>query len=623
MKGNHMKFSRLVLYFLLLTIANFPVSLFSQEQSKTPRKDESPELTQTPHMDIYQILDQARRLSDEGRGWESREDEIRLQAALADCVWAMDQALGQRLLMRSFDLTVVSLKEPPAATNATAGTTDPRLLFQQISSIASRHDAKLDRQLTESWKNNLEAVADKTGESKADPSQLSYLLLGQSANYLRTDEQKARALFRQSVYLRVLPTHCFFLMSQRKRAAEVTDLLFSDALDVLAQRSISEANEILLLSSYLFSPDESISYLLIGGYNAANAAGNASALPRNSVLAKRYLGLLLAKLNPREGIPIDVVYFALKNLVPQYQTQAPELLNDVYAKMAALGPSVSKEDSSAYESASKDFSASAAESIADWEKRLQNADKIEDEARRDREYFTIIVGFLLPKKDFTRASVVVSRISNSDLKQKLSDFLNLDSVQARIETRETAFAVDAAACNKIQDPLMKVVALSSLAQSRLKQKATGDALHSLDQAMTETKHINDNQDRLQAQLMLVELYLAADSSLGFGSAAVTFKEINKFPDFNMRRANFSLKVTVYGLSNEIPLSSPLASSLTSAIGKMCRVNCVETFQDCRLLEEKKTRLWATFEAVRTALRDHPRESSAGLAIITRPSASAR
>lgn len=595
-----MKLAKLGRTLVFLMMAHCALLVFGQKQSTAPPKAEAQLLTPTPRPDIYQVLDKARRLSDEAQGLEPKEEEIRLQAALADCVWPMDHLLGQRLLLRSFDLTVASLKESPGSVNPTSDYTDPSLLFRQISSIAARHDAKLEKQLTESWQQTLAAVPDKA-VSKTDPAQLSNLLLGQSASYLGKDEQKARELFRQSVYLRVLPAHCFFLMSQRRHAVDVTDHLFSDALDVLAQRPVAEANDILLFSSYLFSPDGSISFLAISGYNAANAAGNASAYPKNPALAKRYLALLLAKLNPSEAIPPGVVHFALKNLLRQYQALAPELLNDVYGKMAGLGPNISRNDSMAFERVQEDFSASKANVVANWEKRIQNADNIDNEGRRDLEYVTIILGYLLPKKDFTKAVLIVNRINNQDLKQGLTDFIKLRSLQARLETPETAPSLCDTDCNGIKQPLLRVIALSSVAQSRIKQKVTGDALRLLDQATAEAKHIDNAQERLQAKLMLVQLYLAADTSLGFAAAVRTFKEINEFPEFNMDRSSFSLKTTVYGRSNELLVGSPLASSLTSTVGKMCRVNCMETFETCRLLRQKNLELWATFEAVRTAL----------------------
>src|SRR5215510_1463492 len=337
---NFLKFGRFIAVLLMM---QFPFASPGQEANKSRVQEQAPRL----RADTIQLLDRARRLSDDARGLKP-VDEITLQARLADTVWNLDQSLGERLLSWSFDLTVALLKDSFGIDSASA---DPQVLFAQISGIAAKHDKKFERKLKESWEAAVGSVAVNGSEMKSDPVYLSYLLLTQSANYLKSDEQRARQLFRQSVAHRVLKDHSFFLMSQRKRAPAITDNLFSDALDVLAQRPLADANEVLVLSSYLFSPDESLAYVAISGYNTANAAGNTSAIPKNPALARRYLALLFSKMNPDEQVPAAVAYFALKNLVPQYQVLAPQLLNDVYAKMANLLPGVSKDDSARFESA--------------------------------------------------------------------------------------------------------------------------------------------------------------------------------------------------------------------------------------------------------------------------------
>lgn len=606
-----MNFLNLRRYMAIVLMMQFPIASFSQEQSNTPKKPEQQEQIARSRLDAVQLLDHARRLSDDARGLEP-VDEIPLQARLADTVWPLDQSLAQRLLARSFDLTVALLKESsdPASASSTA---DLQTILAQISSIALKHDPKLLKKLKDQWQEATASVGENSNtKPKPDPTQLSYLLLTQSANYLKSDEQKARQLFRQSVSLRLTQDHYFFLLNQRNRAPEITDTLFSDTLDVLANRPLTDANEILMLSSYLFSPNGGVAYLAIGGYNTANVAGNMTAVPKNPGLAKRYLSLMLTKTNTGELIPSAVAYFALKNLLPQYQALAPELLNDVYAKMANLLPSVSKDDSTAFTDAHRDFHASEAEATADWEKRIEKADQLEKEDWRDFEYFTIVFGYLLPKKDFTRAATLVSRISNQELKEKSGDLVTLNTLQAKLEKPETASSVSESDCHKINAPLVRVVALSSLGQSRLKQKATGDALRLFDQAVGEANKIKDDQDRLQAKLMLVPLSLGVDPSRGFEGAAGAFKDINKFSDFNINRSDFSLRVVVYGLKNELPINSPAPSSLLSAVAIMCRVNCEETFQVSRLLEKKETRLWATFVAVRTGLTESSRKSNAAL-----------
>lgn len=573
----------------------FPFALFGQEQSQN--KSRQPE-----RFDTVQVLDRARRLSDDARSLKPSE-EIPLQARLADTVWDRDRPLGERLLSRSFDLTIALLKDSPRVDSASSSA-DPEMLFAHISSIAAKHDEKLEKKLRERWKEAVAAVVEKGNELKSDPAQMAYLLLRQSKNYLKSDEQKARQLFRQSVSFRVTQDHCFFLLDQRQHAPGITDTLFSDTLDALAQRPLSDANELLMLSSYLFSPDGSIGYVVISGYNSANVAANMSAVPRNPALAKRYLGLLLVKVNANELTPPAVAHFALKNLLPQYQGLAPELLNDVYAKMATLLPTVIQDDSSTVDSGQKSSHASESDKVADWEKRLEKADKLEKEDWRDWEYFTILFSYLLPNKDFTRALLMVSKISNQELKEKSGDLTHLAALQAKLEKPEAATSVSESDFNKIKTPLVRVVGLSTLGQARLKQKATGDALRLFGQAAGEANHIKEAQDRLQAKLMLVQLFLDVDSTAGFERAAEAFKDVNQFSDFNPNRSALLLKVTVYGLRNELPVISPAPSSLFSTVAKMCRANCEETFHTSGILEKKEVRLWANFVAVQTSLREN-------------------
>ena len=590
-----MNFVRSGRYLALILMMQFPFASFGQEESGTSKKSRHERTTSSA-----QLLDRARRLSDDARELKPNQ-EIPLQARLADTVWPLDQSLAERILSRSFELTVALLKDP-ANVDSVSMTADPQTLFTHISSIASRHDAKLEKKLRDRWQEATASVVE-TASSKADPdhTQPAHLLLTQSANYLKSDEQKARQLFRQSASLRVTQDHCFLLINQRERAPEIADTLFSDTLEILTQRPLADANEILVLASYLFSPNGSVGYVAISGYNTANVAANLSAVPRNPPLAKRYLSLLLAKVNANELVPAAAGYFVLKNLVPQYQVLVPELLNDVYAKTATLLPNVSKDDSSAFDYTHKSSNTSESERTNDWAKRLENADKIAREDWRDFEYFTILFGYLLPNKDFSKAESVVSRISNQELKEKSRDLVNLAAFQTNLEKAEPA--VSDADCDKIKSPLVRVMALSSLGHTRLKQKATADALRLLDQATGEANQIKDDQDRIQSKLMLAQLSLELDSSVGLERAAAAFKDINKFSDFNINRSNFSLSVTVYGLKSELPINSPAPSSLASAVAKMCRVNCEETFQLAGLLEKREIRLWTTFVAVRTGLRD--------------------
>ncbi|MCV5232422.1 hypothetical protein OFC56_35225, partial [Escherichia coli] len=86
-----------------------------------------------------------------------------------------------------------------------------------------------------------------------------------------------------------------------------------------------------ILASYLFSPQPRIVYTLVGQYNAANVNGNLSAPPKNESLARRFLFFAFNKLTTSQDIPAPVIYFALKNLLPQFQALTPDLAMEVQA----------------------------------------------------------------------------------------------------------------------------------------------------------------------------------------------------------------------------------------------------------------------------------------------------
>ena len=96
-------------------------------------------------------------------------------------------------------------------------------------------------------------------------------------------------------------------------------------------------------------------------------------------------------------------------------------------------------------------------------------------------------------------------------------------LQANLEKPETTSLATESDCNKLKIPLVRVVALSSLGKARLREKATGDALRLFGQAIAEADKIKEDQDRLQAKLMLVQLFLDVNSSSGFERAAEVFK----------------------------------------------------------------------------------------------------
>src|SRR5215213_1487311 len=132
----------------ILTL-QFSFAAFGQEQSQASDKSRQPKASPTLRFDTVQILESARRLSDDARSLEP-SDEISLQARLADTVWDRDQSLAERLLSRSFELTITLLKDSPRVDPA-SDSADAPMLFAHISAVAAKHEANLEKKLKERW----------------------------------------------------------------------------------------------------------------------------------------------------------------------------------------------------------------------------------------------------------------------------------------------------------------------------------------------------------------------------------------------------------------------------------------------------------------------------------------
>jgi hypothetical protein len=492
---------------------------------------------------------------------------------------------------------------------------NPDSLFRRLAAVGGKYDSALTNQLTAKWEGLSATKADEASASfeDKDPSQASAYLLAEAARAIQEgDKKKGTLFFQRSVSKYIMPEHYYFLIKVRETSPELSDLLLESALNALTQREMREANEALVLASYLFSPNDSISYHLISGYNAANIAGNVSATPKNGLLAKKYLTLVLNRLNVNDLIAPSVVYAALRNLLPQFRLLAPEVLDSVYAKMATSNNLVSQKEMDSLQKASDSYSLSAAESERGWADRLQKADKLDNANLRDLEYFTIVHGHLLNKKDFTRAYSVAERINDDTLRERLTDYIHLSFYQDKAGLGggggESSFSqIDFnSLVKKIKSPLIKVIVLCEASQSARRQKQLQLAGDLLDQALAAASSISDDQTRIQLVLSIAQLNLELNPQKGFETATEAVRQINGSSVFNIWQQTFTFTLNVYGMTNNLPLSTSFRPDLFYTIERMCSSDCTKTFEVSRAFQSRSIRLWTTLKATRIALNNIPK-----------------
>lgn len=601
------RFVRSFTVFVLLASCGAGLS-FAQERLE-PRKDraindrvEAEKLT----LEVRHFVAAATQLAADASSVKPEGERALLTIKLSAVIWNQDELLARNLLLRSFDLITALYEEQEKTARTGSPTFDTNLLFQEVISVAGEHD----RSLASNFERRRDASvkASQPSDFKGnDPVQLSDLLLKEAARVLKTDELRAHALVRQSAFNYVTQSHLYFLRELRKQSPELADRLFADVLRALSQRPLHEANEVLILASYLFSASGTVNYSLVGNYNAANVSGNLSGVPKNAALAQEYLSFVLRSLNISETIPATVVYAALNNMLPQFMTLAPELMNSAYARIGTARTQISDRD---FEATETDRRADARRESFSWRERLERAEQTQNSDLRDLEYFTIIDGYLLPARDFSNAYKVLDRIDNNELREKLRDYTDLMFIEDTQNRAVRSRVDDEVTYNRISDPLIKALAICETANFLHQQNRNNEAVSLLEQALKQSERIAVGQDSLQVKAEVVNLYLDIDVPRALEIARDTFKGVGKVDDFNIEKSGFTFPVSVYGMRNQLAFGTSVGSSLVSSVKTMCQFDCVEALNVCDKIPQKSQRLWAKLVAINSFFSDRKHTAQA-------------
>ncbi len=574
-----------LLLILLALCATFATVAAQRRQTKSSRATD-------PSVELY--LSASRKLAQEALTLEPLAKRVDLLVRLSDAVWDWDELLARNLLAKSFNLIADGAKAGER-TEADLTKHDIELLFERLIDVAASHDPGLAREFIKKGDSVIERAPQLGAEKTAGPRQISLLLLSEVTIKIKNDKQRAQALFSQSVLNYVTQEHFWFLKALRRESPELANSLFADAVAILSKRELREANEILILASYLFSPTETVAYDLVSGYNTANPFGNLSATPSRPALARTYLTVLFQQLHPTEVVPPAVVYLALKNLLPQFNALTPELMDAVYGRLANLRAAIVSKELDEYE---KRNPGEFADSSDNWNHRLQKAEEIANPELRDLAYFNLIDGQLLRRKDFSGAYSLIDRITDQAAREKLRDYVHLLVVQeSSAKANADSFRYDLIN-DKINDPLLKTLVLYEGARFSLKQNKMGEAMQLLNTASKHAEKISGNQERLQAKLIAIKLYLNLDQSRAFEMAREVFEKIGKTVDFDIWSESFSLPIKLYGLTNELPISPDGGSSLVSTLARLSKTDSIETLDILNIIENRETRSWATLMAIK-------------------------
>lgn len=567
------------------------------------RKNESEKKAEqhTREAEFQAALYLAQQVANDVRALEPLDERVRLLASVGDVLWQADESRSRRSFSQAFDL-IIDLYKPEGARDA--ATTDIKV--DTLLSFVTNLAVWRDKALVQQFEDKLKAVQEDAKETaKRQPRDISLMFLTAARALIDSDEAGSAGLFRQSVYYNLLREHIAFLAQLSEKKPLLADHLFSDAINVLAQRPLSEANEAMLPASYLFSKNKSVTYSLVGGYNAANASGGLSEYPRNEQLAISYLNFVLRRLNVSETIPPAVVHFSLKSLMPQFQSLVPDLVAEAHQKMNSLLSDIPREHIEGPGRFFNDGRETALDQKISWEDRISRAEKMVNADLRDLEYFTAINGHYLSNEDFDNATRIAERIDKADLKEKVFDYICFLATEKIIGKGETSDINEAV--RKIKDPMLKTVLLCDAARTMKDKKNSPLVLELLGWARTESERIKDHQDKIQAKLLIAQVLLVVDEMQAMDAVRDDVKEMNRMDAFNIRRSSFEFVITVHILTNRLVVNNH-AFSFFQMLDRLSRIDYIWTHDLCKSIENKSNRLWAMLAVARRPLDEAERES---------------
>lgn len=537
-----------------------------------------------------------RRVAEEALHVEPLHERVRLLAVVSDLLWKKDAVYARQLLLKAFE-SARDYERSEEARDGRLNLADPAQLRQAVINVALKHDVALSRQLLDKIEKPEDASRAEDSSGQRSPEEVSKLLLASAVRTFVSDEAQSQVFYEQSVSRRVLPEHCYFLFKIQEKSPEKADLFFARALSALARRPLSEANELMYFASYLFSREKSINFSRVGRYNAANVNGGLNGVPHDPALARQFLALVQTQLTPGPSIPPSLVYFALKNLSPQFQTYAPALAPHANARMAALLQDVSRGELDSNQRDTSEMNTRDEVKPQSWEDRVRDASKLQNAGRRDLEYFMALQESYLPKRDFAGAYKLVELISDTELRQKLGDYV--DFAAAQEETLKPDAPVDHPAFDKLKNPLLKTLLLGRFAASLMEKKKTAQAAEALRRADAASLGIKDEQERAQLRMLVAQAYLRLEPAVSFEMTRALIRDAQKNDAIDLKASRLPYTVSVFGLKSELP--TPYAPvNLYSLIGMLGRENLREAILIADQLKNNE-RLWASLAAVRHAL----------------------
>ena len=406
-----------------------------------------------------------------------------------------------------------------------------------------------------------------------------------------------------------------FLVNLREKNPQAADERYVALLGRTVVDPESDANSILLLSSYVLTPHL---YMVVQpGGNLSTSQRRRDIVPPadmpasvRQAFARAAAQVLLRPLPPPDqdstSAGRDGSYFVIARLLPFIEATAPDAAAELRTRLAALTPDVPADQRGEMDRDLNRGLVSDAERGDPVQESLDSLPRAQTQDQRDQIYMQAAMAASF--KNDPRARDFADKIENTDLRGQVRAFIDVAGVnQAILQKKDGAEVLRIAQTGELSH-VQRVWALTEAARL-LMEIDRARAIEALEAAATEARRIEgDDPDRPRSLVSVAAQFFKVDRNRAWELMTEAVKAANAAPDFTGADAGIAARVQTRNQRSMINLSAPMFD-LRGIFSTLALEDMNRAVELARSFTGEAPRATATIAIARAVLDAKPKKQS--------------